>query len=97
MTRYRKNNWNDTFAHLHSVEYSYGGPDVRITVLSLLVDYLVSSVREVLLSEKYFILLDHCRIFNTLGELTCCETCPAVYHLGCIDPPLKEDDDPPFY
>ena len=25
-----------------------------------------------------------------LGDLLCCETCSAVYHLGCVDPPLTE-------
>ena len=30
-----------------------------------------------------------------LGDLLCCETCSAVYHLACVDPPLEEvpDDD----
>ena len=27
---------------------------------------------------------------HRLGDLLCCETCPAVYHLGCLDPPLAE-------
>ncbi|KAK9882651.1 hypothetical protein WA026_022517 [Henosepilachna vigintioctopunctata] len=31
---------------------------------------------------------DHCRVCHKLGDLLCCETCPAVYHLECIDPPL---------
>ena len=25
---------------------------------------------------------------HRLGELLCCESCPAVYHLDCIQPPL---------
>ncbi|KAL1472941.1 hypothetical protein MTO96_022712 [Rhipicephalus appendiculatus] len=24
------------------------------------------------------------------GDLLCCETCPAVYHLACLDPPLED-------
>ena len=24
------------------------------------------------------------------GELLCCSGCTLVYHLGCLDPPLKE-------
>ncbi|KAL3268250.1 hypothetical protein HHI36_007374 [Cryptolaemus montrouzieri] len=31
---------------------------------------------------------DHCRVCHKLGDLLCCETCPAVYHLECVDPPL---------
>ncbi len=29
-------------------------------------------------------------VLNRLGDLLCCETCSAVYHLGCVDPPLAE-------
>ncbi|KAL3680801.1 hypothetical protein R1sor_023757 [Riccia sorocarpa] len=32
---------------------------------------------------------DFCRACGTGGKLLCCDTCPAVYHLGCLDPPLK--------
>lgn len=34
-------------------------------------------------------------LFFRLGDLLCCETCSAVYHLACVDPPLEEvpDDD----
>ena len=32
---------------------------------------------------------DHCRVCNKMGDLLCCETCPAVYHLHCLDPPLE--------
>jgi hypothetical protein len=31
---------------------------------------------------------DHCRICHRLGDLLCCETCPAVFHLACVDPPM---------
>ncbi|KAG6555361.1 hypothetical protein Mapa_002587 [Marchantia paleacea] len=32
---------------------------------------------------------DFCRVCGLGGKLLCCDTCPAVYHLGCLDPPLK--------
>ena len=34
-------------------------------------------------------------IYHRLGDLLCCETCSAVYHLTCVEPPLEEvpDDD----
>ena len=32
---------------------------------------------------------DHCRVCHKVGDLLCCETCPAVYHLHCLDPPLE--------
>jgi len=25
-----------------------------------------------------------------LGDLLCCDTCPAVYHLACLETPLSE-------
>ena len=40
---------------------------------------------------KIFLAVFFCR----LGDLLCCETCPAVYHLACVNPPLAavpEDD-----
>jgi len=27
---------------------------------------------------------------SRLGDLLCCEKCPAVYHLGCLVPALTE-------
>lgn len=33
---------------------------------------------------------DHCRICHRVGDLLCCETCPAVFHLECVDPPLQD-------
>ncbi|XP_026688220.1 nucleosome-remodeling factor subunit NURF301-like, partial [Diaphorina citri] len=33
---------------------------------------------------------DHCRVCHRVGELLCCETCPAVFHLECVDPPLRD-------
>ncbi|KAK3269891.1 hypothetical protein CYMTET_21685 [Cymbomonas tetramitiformis] len=32
---------------------------------------------------------DICRVCQTGGKLLCCDTCEAVYHLGCLDPPLS--------
>lgn len=41
------------------------------------------------------VLKSKCYNVSRLGDLLCCETCSAVYHLGCVDPPLAfvpEDD-----
>ncbi|CAM6088601.1 unnamed protein product [Calypogeia fissa] len=32
---------------------------------------------------------DFCRVCGLAGKLLCCHTCPGVYHLACLDPPLK--------
>ena len=35
-----------------------------------------------------------CILFNfRLGDLLCCETCSAVYHLTCVEPALEEVPD----
>jgi len=89
--------WHEMFKLISSVEYPFCGPELRIKVLMWLVDMLLATnpVREALLSEGNILHEDHCRQCGRLGELVCCETCPAVYHLGCIQPPLKVDEDPP--
>lgn len=33
---------------------------------------------------------DHCRVCYKVGDLLCCETCPAVFHLHCLNPPLEQ-------
>ena len=33
---------------------------------------------------------DHCRACSRLGDMVCCDRCPAVYHLHCLKPPLAE-------
>lgn len=37
-------------------------------------------------SDMILILL----LFFRLGDLLCCETCSAVYHLACVEPPMEE-------
>ena len=31
-----------------------------------------------------------CPVCQEGGEVICCDTCPAVYHLECISPPLRK-------
>lgn len=33
---------------------------------------------------------DHCRKCHKLGDLLCCDNCPSVFHLHCIDPPMSQ-------
>lgn len=62
------------------------------SVLQFLVDqYLATNVaREELMSEGVVTYDDHCRVCHHLGDLLCCETCSAVYHLECVKPPLLQ-------
>lgn len=73
-------------------EYPYTSIEDRLIVLQFLTDqFLISTtVRDDMLREGPIHYDDHCRVCHRLGDLLCCETCPAVFHLECVDPPLSE-------
>ncbi|XP_028674723.1 nucleosome-remodeling factor subunit BPTF isoform X3 [Erpetoichthys calabaricus] len=73
-------------------EYPYGPLESKIKVLQFLVDQFLTTniAREELMSEGVIQYDDHCRVCHKLGDLLCCETCSAVYHLECVKPPLEE-------
>uniref|UniRef100_A0A182SQ33 PHD-type domain-containing protein n=1 Tax=Anopheles maculatus TaxID=74869 RepID=A0A182SQ33_9DIPT len=76
---------------LTTTEYPYVPADDRLYVLQFLTDqFLVTTqVRDDVMQEaiRYD---DHCRVCHRVGELLCCETCPAVFHLECVEPPLVD-------
>uniref|UniRef100_A0A665VJK8 Bromodomain PHD finger transcription factor n=1 Tax=Echeneis naucrates TaxID=173247 RepID=A0A665VJK8_ECHNA len=73
-------------------DYPYEPLDSKIKVLQFLVDQFLATniAREELMSEGVVAYDDHCRVCHRLGDLLCCETCSAVYHLECVKPPLQE-------
>uniref|UniRef100_A0A4W3KAJ7 Bromodomain PHD finger transcription factor n=1 Tax=Callorhinchus milii TaxID=7868 RepID=A0A4W3KAJ7_CALMI len=73
-------------------QYPYGPIENKIKVLQFLVDQFLTTniAREELMSEGVIQYDDHCRVCHKLGDLLCCETCSAVYHLECVKPPLEE-------
>ncbi|XP_028161986.1 nucleosome-remodeling factor subunit NURF301 [Ostrinia furnacalis] len=75
---------------VNSCEYPFTSVEDRVVVLQFLCNqFLITNpVRDDLLSEVPIHYDDHCRVCHRLGDLLCCETCPAVYHLECVDPPL---------
>ncbi|KAJ0180501.1 hypothetical protein K1T71_003905 [Dendrolimus kikuchii] len=75
---------------VNSCEYPFASVEDRLVVLQFLCNqFLITNpVRDDLLSEVAIQYDDHCRVCHRLGDLLCCETCPAVYHLECVDPPL---------
>ncbi|XP_049867331.1 nucleosome-remodeling factor subunit NURF301 [Pectinophora gossypiella] len=77
---------------LNSCEYPFTTVEDRLAVLQFLCNqFLITNpVRDDLLSEVPIHYDDHCRVCHRLGDLLCCETCPAVYHLECVDPPLVD-------
>lgn len=72
-------------------DYPYANIEDRLTVLQFLTDQFLrtTAVRDDLIREGPIHYDDHCRICHKLGDLLCCETCPAVFHLDCVDPPLE--------
>ncbi|XP_077474388.1 nucleosome-remodeling factor subunit BPTF isoform X2 [Stigmatopora argus] len=74
------------------IDYPFGPVENKIKVLQFLVNqFLTTNVaREELMSDGVMQYDDHCRVCHRLGDLLCCETCSAVYHLECVKPPLKE-------
>lgn len=77
---------------LSTREYPYSGIEDRLTILQFLTDQFLQTtfVRDDLIQEGPIHYDDHCRNCHRLGNLLCCETCPAVYHLECVDPPLVD-------
>ncbi|XP_053274261.1 nucleosome-remodeling factor subunit BPTF isoform X2 [Pleuronectes platessa] len=75
-----------------SEDYPYEPLESKIKVLQFLVDQFLTTniAREELMSEGVVAYDDHCRVCHRLGDLLCCETCSAVYHLECVKPPLQE-------
>lgn len=76
---------------LTNKDYPFVSVEDRLTVLQFLTDqFLITDiVRSDLAREVPILYDDHCRICHKLGDLICCETCPAVFHLECVDPPLE--------
>ncbi|XP_075219983.1 nucleosome-remodeling factor subunit NURF301 E(bx) isoform X3 [Lycorma delicatula] len=86
-------NFDSVVLHiLNTCEYPFTDVENRLKVLQFLTDlFLITNpVREDLIHEGNFQYDDHCRICHRVGDLLCCETCPAVFHLECVDPPLVD-------
>uniref|UniRef100_A0A2M4CMW7 Putative nucleosome remodeling factor subunit n=1 Tax=Anopheles darlingi TaxID=43151 RepID=A0A2M4CMW7_ANODA len=75
---------------LGTTEYPYVPAEDRLYVLQFLTDQILvtSSVRDDMTQEGPIRYDDHCRACHRVGDLLCCETCPAVFHLECVEPPL---------
>uniref|UniRef100_A0A671PC65 Nucleosome-remodeling factor subunit BPTF-like n=1 Tax=Sinocyclocheilus anshuiensis TaxID=1608454 RepID=A0A671PC65_9TELE len=77
---------------LEGEDYPFSPLESKVKVLQFLVDRFLTTnlAREELMSEGVIQYDDHCRVCHRLGDLLCCETCSAVYHLECVKPPLEE-------
>ncbi|XP_059156808.1 nucleosome-remodeling factor subunit BPTF-like isoform X2 [Physella acuta] len=77
---------------LESPEYPFVPFAEKLKVLQTLTDLFLATakVREEIVNEGNIHYDDHCRACHKLGDLLCCETCSAVYHLTCVEPPMQE-------
>ncbi len=84
--------FEDLFPIVEDSSYPFVSVDGKLKVLTRLCDYFLTSntVREEIANERMFISDDYCRSCGRMGDLLCCELCPAVYHLACLKPPLAE-------
>lgn len=71
--------------------FPFATVEKRLKVLQRLCDQFLASnsVRYDIMNEGMVESEDHCRNCYKMGDLLCCENCPAVYHLSCLKPPLE--------
>jgi nucleosome-remodeling factor subunit BPTF len=77
-------------AILNKDAYPLVSVDDKLYVLNALCNIFLASLvaRNDLACEGNIVSDDNCRVCHKLGNLLCCETCPATFHLDCLDPPL---------
>ncbi|ESO89131.1 hypothetical protein LOTGIDRAFT_106842 [Lottia gigantea] len=89
--------YRSVLPYLENRDFPFVPYEDKLHVLKTLTDLFLTTnkVREEITNEGNIRYDDHCRACHKLGDLLCCETCSAVYHLACVDPPMEEvpDDD----
>ncbi|OTF76958.1 nucleosome-remodeling factor subunit BPTF-like protein, partial [Euroglyphus maynei] len=79
--------------------YPFTSADKKLILLEHLCDDFLNTqvVRDAINSEGKLDHDEHCRSCHKNGEMLMCDTCPAVFHLGCLDPPLKQVPEHEWY
>ncbi|XP_046913050.2 nucleosome-remodeling factor subunit NURF301 E(bx) [Dermatophagoides farinae] len=72
--------------------YPFTSVDKKLILLQHLCDDFLNTqvVRDAINSEGKLDHDEHCRSCHKNGEMLMCDSCPAVFHLSCLDPPLKQ-------
>ncbi|XP_027204366.2 nucleosome-remodeling factor subunit NURF301 E(bx) [Dermatophagoides pteronyssinus] len=72
--------------------YPFTSLDKKLILLQHLCDDFLNTqvVKDAINSEGKLDHDEHCRSCHKNGEMLMCDTCPAVFHLSCLDPPLKQ-------
>ena len=75
-----------------SADYPFVPVADKVSLLRRLTDrFLITpAVRAAILGESVIRYEDFCRCCHKMGDLLCCDTCPGVFHLHCLDPPLTD-------
>uniref|UniRef100_A0A915I9G3 Nucleosome-remodeling factor subunit BPTF n=1 Tax=Romanomermis culicivorax TaxID=13658 RepID=A0A915I9G3_ROMCU len=78
-----------------SQDYPFVNIKKRIVVIEWLCHQAMTTkdFKDYMDNEGVIVNDDDCRDCGKAGDLLCCDSCPAVYHLGCLNPPLKEAPD----
>jgi hypothetical protein len=76
--------------HLAEADYATMTLMHRLEVLEMLCSFVVGCnvIRNDLEGPPDFESDDFCKVCRVGGELVCCESCPVVFHLACMNPPL---------
>ncbi|KAF6778229.1 hypothetical protein AHF37_02424 [Paragonimus kellicotti] len=71
--------------------YPFVSIEKRVAVLRGLVNLILATgpVRGDVLRDGFLPHEDHCRLCHQSGDVLCCDGCPAVFHLNCLQPPLS--------
>ncbi|KAJ6220885.1 hypothetical protein RDWZM_006697 [Blomia tropicalis] len=82
---------SEIIKNLLSASYPFSSIQNKLKLLEYLCEEFLNcqSLREVLNNEGIIKHEDNCRICYKPGDVICCDTCSAVFHLNCLDPPLK--------
>lgn len=79
--------------------YPFTTLEKKLTLLEYLCDEFLNTqiVRDMINYEGRTEHEEFCRVCLRNGEMLICEGCPAVFHLGCLDPPLKQVPDTDWF
>ena len=76
---------------LNSPEFPFTTVEKKLIVLEYLCNEFLSTtpIRDQLVSDGDLKFDTHCRVCHKAGNLICCDSCPAAFHLHCLNPPLE--------
>lgn len=79
--------------------YPFTDLEKKLTLMEYLCDEFLNTqnARDMINNEGKLEHDEHCRVCQRNGEMLMCDNCTAVFHLGCLDPPLKQVPDTDWF